>query len=372
MSDTRPGIHSEANAPASRRHILRLLVQLVGLLAGIASLWWCVSMALRPENREQIGRLLHAPVHLLLAIFALSLATVVINGLLFWVMLSPVRRLRVADTVALNGLCQMVSYLPLKLGAVTRILVHNRRDGVPLAMIGAWFAALLVPMALAYLPPIAALMVLPRMDGRWVAAVVATELAGIVVLVLFARVFRGTTGLDRLARVLGAIPVLPLGRVLRTKLWGNLHSGFDMLASPAAVGGSVLLRLADMSVHTLRFVVAASILGTALPLEQALPISMVYFLVGVVSPSGQAGLREGAATGLAGVLLAKTGATKETAAAFAPVALLVSATEAVVFLSTGLLGLLWLRPDRLIRVSGGRAQQAPASEPALPERAPGA
>ena len=151
-----------------------------------------------------------------------------------------------------------------------------------------------------------------------------------------------------------------LGRLLRTKLWSNLHAGFDMLASPFAVGGSVLLRIADMSVHTTRFVVAATILGKALPLEQALPISVVYFLVGVVSPSGQAGLREGAATGLAGVLLAKTGATQETAATFAPVALLVSATEAIVFLAAGVLGLLWLRPDRLLRAS----HREPASTPA--------
>jgi hypothetical protein len=348
------------NAPAGRRHALKLAVQAVGLAAGVASLWWCVSLALKPENREQIGRLLHAPAHLLLAMFTLSLATVVINGLIFWIMLTPVRRLGVLDTVALNGVCQMVSYLPLKLGAVTRVLVHNRRDKVPLAMIGAWFAAILVPMALAYLPPIAALMVLPRIDGRWFGAIAAIAVVGVVAIVGFARLFRGTTGLDRLARVLGAVPVLPLGRVLRTKLWGNLHAGFDMLASPWAVGGSVLLRFADMTVHTTRFVVAAAILGKALPLEQALPISVVYFLVGVVSPSGQAGLREGAATGLAGVLLAKTGATRESAEAFAPVALLVSATEAVVFLTTGVLGLLWLRPDRLIRAF--REASAPAPD----------
>jgi hypothetical protein len=334
---------------STRRRAVRLTVQLIGVLAGIASLWWCVALALKPENRHHMNRLLEAPGHLLAAMFALSLATLVINGLLFWIMLAPVRRLRVSDTIAVNALCQMVSYLPLKLGAVTRVLVHNRRDHLPLAMIGAWFAAILVPMALAYLTPLGLLMVWPRMAAPWLAALVGLEVVGAIVIVAFARVFRGSPGLGRLSNILGRVPLLPLGRMLRTKLWGDLHAGFDMLASPWAVGGSVALRIADISVHTARFLVAGAILGLALPIEQALPISVVYFLVGVVSPSGQAGLREGAATGIAGLLLAKTGATGEAAKAFAPVALLVSATEALVFLVAGGMGLLWLRPDRLIR-----------------------
>ena len=152
-------------------------------------------------------------------------------------------------------------------------------------------------------------------------------------------------------------------------IWGNLHAGFDMLASPAAVGGSAALRLADMAVHTSRFMVAASILGVALPPAQALPISMAYFLIGIVSPSGLAGLREGAASGIAGLLLAKAGASGHAASSFAPVALLVSATEAAVFLGFGLLSLAWLRPDRLVRVraSAGGAGTAVPSGP-VPER----
>jgi hypothetical protein len=360
---TAPTTHPEPppNAPAAKRHALKLLVQVVGLGAGVASLWWCVALALKPGNREQIGRLLHAPAHLLLAIFGLSLATIVINGLLFWVILAPVRRLRAIDIVALNGVCQMVSYLPLKLGAVTRVLVHNRRDKVPLATIGAWFAAMLVPMALAYLPPIVALTVLGRMDGPWFAAVVASELSGGAFLVLFARLFRGSTGLDRLARVLGTIPVLPLGRVLRTKLWGNLHAGFDMLASPWAVACSILLRNLDMTVHALRFKVAALIVGVPLSPPEALLISMVYFVVGVISPAGQAGLREGAVGGGVGAVLKRVGANAATTTALPVLTLFVGATEILIFVATGLVSAAWLRPDRLLRASD---RAAAASSPA--------
>lgn len=357
-----------ANPPAARRHAVRLLVQIVGLLAGAASLAWCISMALREKNRQQLDHLLHAPARLILAILALSLATLAINGLLFWIMLAPVRRLRIRDLLATNALCTMIAYLPLKLGAVMRVIIHNRRDHIPLATIGAWFTAMLGAMAVAYAPPLLATLWLGQIGPRWLFAVAAGALIGITVLFLSARAFRGRRGLDRLVSWAGAIPLVPLGRLLRTKLWGNLHAGFDMLASPGAVTGSVVLRLSDIAVTTARFAVAAAILGVNLPLSQALPISITYFLIGIISPAGLAGLREGAATGLAGLLLSKTGATHDTIHAFAGVALLVTATEAVVNLTCGSIAIAWVRPDRLLRgrtseISNPTSPTPPASAP---------
>ncbi|MEX2218241.1 MAG: lysylphosphatidylglycerol synthase domain-containing protein [Phycisphaerales bacterium] len=370
MSATQP---DPVNAAPAQRRLGRLVVRLLGIALGAASLGWCVWMAVdpgNPERQSQFERLRHADPGMIAAMLALSLGTVVINALLFWALLAPVRRLRVVDMLAVNGACMLISYLPLKLGAVFRVLVHNRRDRIPLATIGAWFAAMVVVMGVAYAPPVLATLWLGSITPAWFGAVAAGEILGIVVLVAGARLLRGHTGLDRLARFVGAIPLLPLGRVLRTRLWGNLHAGFDMLASPGAVAGSVLLRLADMGIHASRFIVAATILGVDLPPAQALPISVAYFLIGIVSPSGLAGLREGAATGLAGLLLASAGATREAISAFAAVALLVSATEAVVYLSVGVAGLAWLRPDRLLRVKGPAgcgAQDSAAGPRAQPD-----
>jgi hypothetical protein len=344
-------------APPSRgRRLQRVLVQVIGFAAGLASLGWCVSLALKPENKHQFEKLAHSPRHLLAAMLGLSLLTVLINGLLFWIGLLPARRLKVSDVLATNALCTFLGYLPLKAGAIARVLIHNRRDGVPLLTIGAWFTSMGATMGVAFGPPILALIALHTIDGVWVGAVLASELLGAMCLVLFARAFRGQSGLDRLSRLGG-----PLRRLFRSNAWAKLHPGFDMLASPPAVGASLVLRLCDAAVHSARFLVAAEILGVDLPLSQAFPVSLTFFLIGIVSPSGMAGLREGAATGLAGFLLEKAGADEDSFTSFAAVSLLVTATEAVVFLTAGALGVAWLRPDRLLRL---RAGPEPATSPA--------
>jgi hypothetical protein len=84
--------------------------------------------------------------------------------------------------------------------------------------------------------------------------------------------------------------------------------------------------------------------------QQALLVSMLYFIVGVFSPSGLTGLREGAVGKWAGSLLVMAGMTSSGAEAnFINLGLVVSATEFVAFLVGGVLGTLWLRPDRLFR-----------------------
>lgn len=327
-----------------------MVVQVVGLAAGLASLGWCVSMAFRPENKEQWGRLASAPMSLIVAVLACSAGTLIVNGLIFWLTLRPARRLRALDVQAVNAVSTFLGYLPLKLGAVARVLIHRRRDHVPLPMIGAWFAAIAVVMTASFTPPIATVMALKRMDARWAALTAALALAGGAVLVLAARAFRGPTGLDRLVRLLHSLGLGRLERLMRSGAWANLHAGFDMLSSPAAVGGAMALRGCDVAFHTARFVVAAHVFGLDPPLHQAVPIALVFFLLSVVSPSGAAGLREGAATGIAAVLLASAGASAEVARQYAPVALFITGTEAVVYLAGGALGIAWLRPDRLLRL----------------------
>lgn len=309
-----------------------------------------MSLALKPENKEQFAKLSQAPAGMLAAMLGLSLATLVINGLLFWIALTPVRRLRPADVVATNGVCTFLAYLPLKLGAVTRVLIHNRRDRVPVVLIGSWFAAVAGVMAAAFAPMLAAVAWRGRVDWVWLAAVGAAEAAVAAAIVAVAGVFRGQRGRDRIHRLVRSLRLRPLEPLLESKLWTNLHAGFDMLASPRAVGGAVALRVLDVGVQSARMVVAAGIFGLVLPVQQAIPLALTFFLVGAMSPAGLAGLREGAATGLVGVLLAAAGGSDDVSTKFAPVFLLVTATEAVVYLAGAAAGIAWLRPDRLLRL----------------------
>jgi hypothetical protein len=176
-------------------------------------------------------------------------------------------------------------------------------------------------------------------------------------LVVLAGLFKGQRGVDRLHRIASRLRLRPIEKLLKTNQWAHMHPGFDILATPWCTFGSLGLRLCDAAVHSARFLVAAHVLGVALPLREAVPVSLTFFLVGALSPAGMAGLREGAATGLAGLLLHKTGAREETFATFAAVALLVTATEALVFMFGAAVGVAWLRPDRLMRLSRPRAAE---------------
>jgi len=353
-------------AKPPQHRLLRVAVQLVGVVVGIASLAWCVLLALKPENKEQFARLSDASAGAVAAMVGLTLATLLLNGLLFWIALTPVRRLRIPDVLATNCVCTFLAYLPLKLGGLTRILIHNRRDRVPLILIGSWFLSVAAVMFASFTPPILGVLWLGSVDTMWIAVVVLGEVLMVAAIVLAAGFFRGDRGQERIERLATTLRLRPLRALIRSKLWSDMHAGFDMLASPGAVGGAATLRILDVGVQSARLIVAAGIFGLALPIQQAIPLALVYYLVGAMSPAGLAGLREGAATGLVGPLLAAAGiaSSGDARTQFAPVFLLVLGTEAMVYLAAAAVGIGWLRPDRLLKLRRQAAIIAAAADPA--------
>jgi hypothetical protein len=358
---TQPGANAE-ELPAgghaislTRGRRLRLIIQFIGFGIGLALLGLCIALALTPENREQLQRLSEAsPLHVG-TLLLLSLITLNINGLIFWVVLHPARRLRMLDMLAVNAVATFLIYLPFKLSALFRIAVHNRRDRIPLLTIGAWFAAVAILLLAAITPATLAAAWRQQIDLAWLAATLAGCAALGLGLIVMARVFRGDEGQTRLVRLAGSLRIGLLRRLAGSRAWSNLHAGFSMLSSAKAVAAATLLRLADLGVLAGRFVLAAAIFGIALPFDQALLISLAYFMVGVLSPFGVLGTREAGAVGMAAALFGTAGADiAESASTFAAVALLVSATEAIVYLFCAALGLGWLRPDRLLRPPGAR------------------
>jgi hypothetical protein len=346
-------------SPHPRRRALTLAIQALISLAGLALLVWAVALAFSPANREKLTALRQAPPLHILALLALSLLTQTINGLIFWVSLLPVRRLRLPDVLATNAICTFLAYMPFKLGALLRIAIHNRRDRVPLLTIGAWFAAIAILMALTFAPPVAASLILKRIDPTWVVATLAGELVLATILVLLARAFRGDAGITRLESLCTALRLHIAGRLLRSRLWQNLHTGFDMLADPRAVGASVALRLADIAAQGARFALAAAILHIALPLHAAVVIALAYFAITIVSPF-IVGLREAGVMKLAALMLPL--AFTRNGEAFAPVPLFVTATEALVYLASAGIGLAWLRPDKLLSLRASSATEAQAAK----------
>ncbi len=352
---------------------LRIAIQIVGFLASIAALGWCLRTALKPENREQFSKLADAPAELILALLGLSFLSLSLNGLAFWLAIIPISRLRLPDVLATNGVCTFLGYLPFKAGAIVRFAIHNRRDKVPVPTIGAWFGSVAVVMTIVFSVMISTAILRGRIDALWlIFATTGATMFGFF-LMLIARLFRGESGLQRLEHLVGLTRIAALKRPLRWKIWLQLHAGFDILASPVAVFGGIANRMLDSAVQAGRFVVAAKILKLTgfpiadLSLQQALMVSLLYFVVGIVSPSGLAGLREGAVGAWGAPLLAMSGmSSADGDKTFIALGLLVSATEFFAYILGGGLGLAWLRPDRLLKLRKDNAHPLEQAAPKTP------
>jgi len=346
--DTLP---TPAHHPPIRAARMRTGVQILGFMLGLTLLAWCIYAAAKPENLKQWSRLREAPAESVAMLLALSLATVVLNGAIFQFAIRPIARLRAADIQSVNAVASLLAYLPFKLSMLFRVLVHNRRDGLALFTIAAWFGAIAASMAIGVLPPLAFAWVRGRADAGWWAASLGGVIGATVATVVMARLLHAGPGWAWFERTWNKLPL--------RALLPRIHEGLRMLADPRAVITCVVLRLLDSAVHTARFLVAASILGFDLPTDKAVIAGCSFFLIGIAAPSGTVGVREAFTGGLLGQLLSGVDPDQ-----FFVAVLLVSAAEAVVTLPAALLGAAWIKPWRL------RRTPSTALSPATPAQLP--
>jgi hypothetical protein len=320
---------------------------------GVALLVWCATLALKPENRAQLERLGEAPPGLIAAILGLTLAGLVLDGLVFFALFRPVKRLAPAGVVATNAVAVLLNYLPFKIGLIARVVIHTRRDGVALFTVGAMLVANAAALACVAVPLGVASAWRGTVDAAWVLAAVGGAVGLTALAVVSARTLAWPAGLARLGRL--ARPVPALGRLLGSRPFQQLHAGLPMVASPAGFAPAVVLRFLHFATMWTRFWLAARVAGVPIEPESAVVAGSIFFLIGVFSPGGMLGAREGGTTWLAG-RLALSGVTADS---FAVVALVVGAAESVVNLFLGGFGLVYLRPDRWLfrrrdnRASGG-------------------
>ncbi len=370
MSEQATDQAETATSPGGARRTIMGVVQIAGFLGGIALLVWVVRAALSPENRELLGRLGDATAGQIAALLGLSVATLVLNGSIFWVTLLPEKRLRHMDVQATNGIATLLSYLPFKLGLIFRIVVHNKRDGVALLTIGAWYVAMIALILTNLGPPVGASLWRGGIDPLWWISSLggAALLTGAMVLVCAQ--LSGERGMARIHRVLDPIPLAPVRRFMRTESFARIHAGFGMLAHPWASFWATVMRLADIAAQTARFVIAADILGIDMGWETALLIATTYFMIGMVSPFGMIGTREGGTLGLGsllGVGLVSGDGAGGGGSGGDPLALIilfVSATESLAFFAGGGFGVVWLRADRLLIRRAGTPEATVSSDDA--------
>jgi hypothetical protein len=315
-------------------------VQGAAFVAGVALLIWCASLALRPENRAQLERLGEAPAWVIASLLGLTLLGLALDGLVFQILLRPVRRLPVGDVLATNALAVFLNYLPFKAGLIARVVVHTRRDGVPLLVVGAMLAAALAVLVCVALPLGLAGAWRGGIDAAWAGAVAAGMLVLGAACVAAARLFAGPAGKARLDRLGRRLP--GWRRLSASRAFHSAHAGLAIAADPRVFAAAAIVRLCFFGTMWARFALAARVAGVEIGPEAAVVTGSVFFLIGVVSPGGLLGIREGGTTWLAGAVVL-AGVRAES---FAVVALVVGAAEAAVNVGAGAVAAAYLRPDR--------------------------
>ncbi|MBA4039891.1 MAG: hypothetical protein C0468_06160 [Planctomyces sp.] len=339
-------------APPARRS--ERAWQVAGFVLGLGLLGACVGLAVgNAQTRAQLAGLLDRPLELAAAA-GLSAVAVALPGAHFWLVIRPVRRLRLADTVAVNAVCTLAGYLPFKLSLALRVWVHARRDGLPLGVIGAWLAASSVVLVAGLWPMIAASLWRGSADAWWWAGTAGGLGASLLAVVGVGRAIGGRRGWRRVVWGVDRLGVAALRRAARGRPGRRARAAAVMLSDARTVGLALGLRGVDAGVQAARFLVAAQALGRPLSVEQAVLAGATYFLIQALTPTGTLGAREGGAAGV----LALSDAEQ-----VLPLVLAVAAVDTAVTVTLGVIGAAWLRLDRAIarrRTPGGRSDGAPA------------
>ena len=322
-------------------------VQVVGFGVCVALLVWTISEALSAENRQQLARLGDARAWQVALLALGGIATVLLNGLIFWAVIGPVKRLRALDVVAVNAVATLLAYLPFKLSVVARVAIHRRRDGVPLLTIGAWFAAMAALLLATLVPAGGASLLLKDISPLWAVAVVSGVFAANGIVIMLSRLVEGERGMTRLMQWSRVLRSSSVDRALSGRRFAELHAGLTMTGDIRGVLTAAALRLADAGVHAVRFWIAAQVLGVPLGLDGAVMLGFTFFLIGVLSPFGSLGAREGGTLAIAELI--GLGVMSDGSNPVPALILFVSGTESVVALAAAGFGAAWLRLDKLLR-----------------------
>ncbi len=333
---------------------LRIALQALGFALGVALLWWAVASAFAsPAQRAQLEKLAAMPWGRVLALIALSVATVALDGLCFRAVLRPVRTLPRVGVVAVAGVCSALSYLPFKMSLLFRVVFHKRRNGLSVLVIGSWVLATAAVLLASLVPVAVAGFVVDPGPAWW-----AVAAGGTVALAwgghLLARALARDTARGRIARLAGSAGVRWAERVVMGAAFARLWTGVHLLADRRAFGNAMALRTLIIVCQGVRFYLAASWLGVELRIEDALVAGSAYNLLQAVAPTGVGGLREWGAHGA----LAMLGSPGMMA-----VVLAVTATEAATNLALGVWGGVYVRAHTLLAPDAAPPTPAPPPAP---------
>lgn len=312
----------------------RLVTQLVGFAIGAALLAWCIMKAI---GSADLDRLRQADVRLVATMVGVSALSMLCAGTAFWLALRPTRRVPWGVHQAVNAMATLVNYAPVRLGVPSRFVYHMGVDGLGAWLVAGWVATVgactlsaLAGMTFGALVGVGAIDVM----GWSATAAVATGLACAA----------GTT--EACVRMVALVRHVPL---VARKLGG----AESMLASRTSLRLVAATRFVDFSMYAARAWCAGRILDLPLDAQQILLVALAGYIMNY-NPLGRFGFREATMAFVASRLAGETGL--DVGAAFAQLALVESAGEALAAIPLGSIGGSWCGV-RILRAR--RAQRAP-------------
>lgn len=323
-------------AAASRISPRRLALQVIGFVIGLALLGWCIWTA---SSKGDWSAVLRADWRLVAGLLGSTLASLVINALMFWTALAPVRHHSVPRLIGLNAIGGLLNYAPIRLGLMARILYHLRVDRMRASLVASW---MLVTAGLTVFT-IVAMTGATLLSGGSVGSFVLTTA---LILAIGSQVMR----------------LLSVSRVT-TPVTSRLDGLGAMLASRPATFATMVLRAADIVAFAVRMACAAAILDLDLSTSDLLLLALSAQLFSL-SPFGRLGFREAAVSFLAARLDSGFDSTAVDAVS-AQLGLIESAGEAAIFIPAGLIAAPWYAAA-MRRARGSPPANAPNASPPSP------
>jgi hypothetical protein len=292
----------------------KIILQVTGLVLGMALIAWCVWGATKDPAGWQ--NLRQATSTSLIGLLLCSMGSIIVSGLTFWIAAKPVQTLRVQDQQWINALASMLNYAPVRIGMFVRAAYAIKVDHFRAVELVAWFTSLAFTFVVA-LAAITAATVSWIQFGAWTffpTLIIIAMLGGFSARWCATRsmVQKRAKGLERL------------------------------ITNPTALWWSIALHILDLFFATGRVALAIQILGLPLNLAQAFLVSMASFAASL-NPLGRLGFREAAVAFTAGAL--SIGGLAGMENKFQTLAVIESAGEALVAIPVGMLALypIWKR-----------------------------
>jgi len=258
----------------------KIAFQLLGLAVSIALLIWLISIALSDDNRQAWTNLADASPIQVAALFGATAASITFNGLIFWALARGRASVGPVELVAVNAICTLLASLPFKLGVLVRGLIHHRRDQLPFKFLIAWFATVAV-LGMAVFVPLAGLSLWRgETDALWWAGAAA------VFAVAHGAAFAVASFAQRQTQAAAYLRKASLG-------------AHRFLLKPSSLAWHALMRGLDIASLAGRFMAASWLLGFGLGVESAVLLGCTFFLLSVLAPTGNLGVREAGTTALA-------------------------------------------------------------------------